>query len=535
MVPIPDSHRKALGDRYTVEREIGQGGMATVYLARDNKHGREVAIKILLPELSAAVGPDRFLREIEITARLNHPHVLPLLDSGVAGGVLYYVMPFVAGGSLRRLLKAQQRIPLEEVLRITRDVASALDHAHGKGVIHRDIKPENILFSEGLAVVSDFGIARAVSDTTREGVTRTGLAIGTPGYMSPEQALGTAELDERSDVYSLGCVVYEMLTGGTPASWPGPEDVRLGRLTDLPADHRRRLDALHGRVEQVLTKALALRPGDRFLETGELANALISASQRTPSFNEHEVRQLLDRASEIETELPDQGPALTMGGVEQVAAQVGIPPEHVRRAASELDPQRGTVVPTVGGKWRKEFGWKWDRLVADAIGEGEAPEAAFAVMVDQIQQTLGVVGLASVIGGTLTWSPAAQTGDTRKVVVSVTPRRGQTTIHIEETLEIRGFKKVIFPVGGISGGAFGALIAEGLGFGEPLGPLFALACAVGGLFAASFTTTKIDAGERGPQLQALSRRLAEIGEDAAKGVLGEGAGLRRLESGPPEE
>jgi serine/threonine-protein kinase len=356
VVATPDSHREALGDRYTIEREIGQGGMATVYLARDTKHGREVAIKILLPELSVAVGPDRFLREIEITARLNHPHILPLLDSGAAGGVLFYVMPFVSGGSLRRLLQAQTSLSMEEVLRITRDVASALDHAHGKGVIHRDIKPENILFSEGLAVVSDFGIARAVSDITREGVTRTGLAIGTPGYMSPEQALGTSELDARSDVYSLGCVVYEMLTGGTPTSWPGPEDVRLGRLADLSAEHRRRLDALHGRVEQVLARALALRPDDRFRGTGELANALISASRRTPSFDEAGVRELLDRASELEVEAPDQNPALTLGGVEQVAAQVGIAPEHVRRAARELDRRESTAVPTVGGQWRKEKG-----------------------------------------------------------------------------------------------------------------------------------------------------------------------------------
>ena len=173
------------------------------------------------------------------------------------------------GGSLRRLLGSDPEIPLEAVLRIAREVASALDYAHNRGVVHRDIKPENILFNGGLAVVGDFGIALAISSAPREQVTRTGAALGTLGYMSPEQALGQSELDARTDVYSLGCVVYEMLTGGTPASWPGPEDVKLGRLEDLPPEHRRRLDRYPGRVEQVLTKALALRPDDRYRQCWE--------------------------------------------------------------------------------------------------------------------------------------------------------------------------------------------------------------------------------------------------------------------------
>ncbi len=208
----------SLASRYFLEREVGRGGMATVYLAKDLKHGREVALKVIRPELAAAVGTERFLREIEITAGLNHPHVLPLLDSGAPDGLLYYVMPYVAGGSLRPLLESDTEIPLEAVLRIAREVASALDYAHNRGVVHRDIKPENILFNEGLAVVGDFGIARAVSSAPREKVTRTGAALGTLGYMSPEQALGMGEMDARTDVYSLGCVIYEMLVGGTPAS-----------------------------------------------------------------------------------------------------------------------------------------------------------------------------------------------------------------------------------------------------------------------------------------------------------------------------
>jgi serine/threonine protein kinase len=235
---MPPPSTPAFADRYTILREVGQGGMATVYLARDEKHRRDVALKILRQDLAAVVGSERFLREISITAGLNHPHILPLLDSGSADGLLFYVMPYVSGGSLRRLLTAGTPIPVEAVLRVVAEVSSALDYAHGRGVVHRDIKPENILFNEGLAVVSDFGIARAVSDAQRDGVTRTGLAVGTPGYMSPEQALGTGEVDARSDVYALGSVSYELLVGATPASWPGPEDVRLGRFADLPASRR---------------------------------------------------------------------------------------------------------------------------------------------------------------------------------------------------------------------------------------------------------------------------------------------------------
>ncbi len=513
----------ALASRYTLEGELGRGGMATVYLAKDVKHGRDVALKVIRPELAAAVGSERFLREIQITARLNHPHILPLLDSGAEGALLYYVMPFVSGGSLRRLLGSDTEVPLEGVLRIIQEVASALDYAHHRGVVHRDIKPENILFNEGLAVVSDFGIALAVSSAPREQVTRTGAAVGTLGYMSPEQALGRSELDARTDVYSLGCVAYEMLTGGTPASWPGPEDVKLGRLDEVPDDHRRRLDRLPGRIEQVLARALALRPGDRFGDAGELARELASSSERTRSFSDAQVRELLDRAAEIQVQEPEDRGALTMGAIEQVAAQVGIPPEHVRKAAEELtsaDPptslsrRRPTRVPAIGGEWHRRKSGRWHQLVTDHVLEGEVPESAFGTLVEQIQTSLGVVGHASVVGGSLTWSPAAHSEATRAVVISVTPRRGQTAIHIEETLEIRGFKRAIFPVGGLTGGAFGALIGmEVLGLGEPAGPLFAIMCVVAGIATAFFTATKLDADAKGPQLSALAARLGELAED----------------------
>jgi tRNA A-37 threonylcarbamoyl transferase component Bud32 len=513
-----------IGDRYTLVRELGQGGMATVYLAQDEKHHREVALKVLRPDLAAAVGAERFLREIEITAGLNHPHILPLLDSGAEEGLFFYVMPHVGGGSLRHLLNSDESVPLEAVLRIISEIASAVDYAHSRGVIHRDLKPENVLFNEGLAVVSDFGIARAVSDAQRDGVTRTGLAIGTPGYMSPEQALGTGEVDARSDVYALGSVVYELLVGGTPASWPGPEDVRLGRLMDLPPEHRRRLDSHPGRIEQVLTKALALRPADRFSHAGEFSRALESASERTRSFSEEQVRQLLDRAAELqvhETEEPPPG-NLTMGGVEQVAAQVGIPPEHVRKAARELHRQDNHPMPGAVGEWRQQKGPKWDRLVMEEVVDGEIPEDAFPLMVGEIQRHLDMVGHASVMAGTLTWSPAAHSETTRKIVISVTPRRGQTVIRIQESLEILGIKKGIFPLGGLIGMAFGSAIAVGLGMGEPGGPLFGMAVAVFGMIAAARTVTSIQAGDRGPQLHGLARTLAEIGAEAQEKKLGPG-------------
>jgi serine/threonine protein kinase len=209
--------RRALADRYRIENELGAGGMATVYLAQDLKHQRKVAIKVLRQELAASLGTERFLKEIETTASLRHPHILPLYDSGEAGGLLYYVMPLVEGESLRDRLTRERQLPIDQALGIAREIADALGYAHRRGIIHRDIKPENILLEGGHAVVADFGIARAVSVAAgTERLTQTGLSIGTPLYMSPEQAAGSSELDGRSDIYGLACVVYEMLCGEPP-------------------------------------------------------------------------------------------------------------------------------------------------------------------------------------------------------------------------------------------------------------------------------------------------------------------------------
>ena len=271
---VLDALRRALADRYAIERELGQGGMATVYLAQDLKHHRPVAIKLLRSELAAALGPERFLREIEISAHLHHPHILPLYDSGEAEGLLYYVMPYVEGESLRDRLTREKQLPLEDALQIAREVADALGYAHSHGVIHRDIKPENILLESGHAVVADFGIARAVGSAATEKLTQTGIAVGTPVYMSPEQAAGSKELDGRSDLYSLGCVLYEMLAGQPPFTGPTVESIVHQHLVTEPPNVTNIRPAVPASVAAALQRALAKTPADRFNPVALFAEAL---------------------------------------------------------------------------------------------------------------------------------------------------------------------------------------------------------------------------------------------------------------------
>ena len=226
MADLTQQLNAALSGRYRIERELGRGGMATVFLAEDLRHPRQVAIKVLDHELAAAVGTERFLREIRIAAGLSHPHIVPLFDSGAADGLLYYVMPYAEGESLRHRLAREKQLPLEDSLRIAREVADALDHAHRHDLVHRDIKPENILLSGQHAVVADFGIARAVAAAGGKTLTATGVSIGTPAYMSPEQTLGSSEVDGRADQYALGCVLYEMLAGQPPFTGPTAESLK---------------------------------------------------------------------------------------------------------------------------------------------------------------------------------------------------------------------------------------------------------------------------------------------------------------------
>src|SRR5256886_2430245 len=277
-----DTLRQTLADRYAVERELGRGGMATVFLAEDVKHHRPVAIKVLHAELAAALGAERFLREIEIAARLQHPHILPLYDSGSVAGLLYYVMPFVEGESLRDRLTREKQLPLEDALRIATEVAGALAYAHSHGIVHRDIKPENIMLSAGSAVVADFGIARAVTAAgAGEHLTQTGTIIGTPAYMSPEQATGRADIDGRSDEYSLACVVYEMLVGEPPFTGPTAQAVIARHSLDMVSPPSIVRSTIPDAVEAAILRALAKLPVDRYATTALFAEALNAPSAAT--------------------------------------------------------------------------------------------------------------------------------------------------------------------------------------------------------------------------------------------------------------
>jgi serine/threonine-protein kinase len=268
---------KAFGERYRVERELGRGGMATVYLAHDSRHDRRIALKVLLPELALALGADRFKREIRLAAHLQHPHILTVLDSGEvdAGGTLlfYYTMPFVEGESLRDRLDREGPLPAGDALRLTREVADALDHAHRHGIIHRDVKPANILIADGHALLADFGIAKAVADAGSR-LTSTGLSLGTPAYMSPEQATADPKVDARTDIYSLGCVLYEMLAGEPPFTGPSPQAIIAKRFASAPLPLRAVRSQLPASLDVAIGKALALAPSDRFATAADFAAAL---------------------------------------------------------------------------------------------------------------------------------------------------------------------------------------------------------------------------------------------------------------------
>jgi serine/threonine-protein kinase len=275
-----DRLRAALADRYRIERELGRGGMATVFLAEDLKHHRRVALKVLRPELTAGLGPERFLREIDVAAHLHHPHILPLFDSGQLGdgsGTLYYVMPYVEGESLRARIDREKQLPLDDSVRLALEVADALGAAHDQGVIHRDIKPENILLQGGHAVIADFGIARAVTAAGGERLTESGMALGTPQYMSPEQATAGG-VDGRTDLYSLGCVLYEMLTGSPPFTGTTAQAIMARHSVDTVSPVRTVRGSVPEAVERVVLRSLAKVPADRYATARELAEALARAA-----------------------------------------------------------------------------------------------------------------------------------------------------------------------------------------------------------------------------------------------------------------
>jgi serine/threonine protein kinase/tetratricopeptide (TPR) repeat protein len=278
--------RDALSQSYSIDRELGRGGMATVYLAQDSKHDRVVALKVLHPDLAASLGPDRFLREIKLAARLNHPHILPLFDSGQADGFLYYVMPYVEGESLREKLDREQQLSIEEAVHHGRAIASALDYAHRQGIVHRDIKPENVMLYEGEAMVMDFGIAKAVSAAGSETLTQTGMMVGTPAYVSPEQAAGESNLDGKSDQYSLACVVYEMITGERPFAGATPQAIMAKRFSETPKPLRALRSTVPESVEKAVSRAMSTESQARYSTTAQFGQALASGSLVTPTSTE---------------------------------------------------------------------------------------------------------------------------------------------------------------------------------------------------------------------------------------------------------
>jgi serine/threonine protein kinase len=374
----PANLAAALADRYELRRPLGRGGMATVYHAYDRRHDRDVAIKVLLPGLAAHLGAERFVQEIRIAARLTHPHILTVYDSGEASGFLFYVMPYLPGPSLRQRITDGRPFAVAQAVAIAAPVADALGYAHRMGVLHRDIKPENILFAEDHAIVADFGIAKAITTASGGNLTRTGFSLGTPGYMSPEQAAGLTDLDERADVYSLAVVIYEMVVGEIPplGHWATDETVRAGRLGDAPGAHRARLDALGRGVEAALVRGLALHAELRPATPTALVRELVSMPSRDPhplaagphppatasphplapsprtrrggtageseppprQYGESEVQAIVRRAAELEASRPTTGQAMTMGGIEALGAEVGLSPELLREAAQTVGP-----------------------------------------------------------------------------------------------------------------------------------------------------------------------------------------------------
>ncbi|HJS43199.1 MAG TPA: serine/threonine-protein kinase [Gemmatimonadales bacterium] len=457
---IPPDLQAALADRYTLRRILGRGGMATVYLADDKKHHRAVALKVLLPGLAAYLGVERFLKEIQIAARLTHPHILALHDSGEAGGFLYYVMPYIEGASLRQQLEArdERRLSQHEVFAIAEPVADALAYAHRMGVLHRDIKPENILFSQGHPIVGDFGIAKAVSTAGGANLTRTGFPIGTPGYMSPEQAAGLMELDERTDVYSLAVVVYEMLVGEVPGRWPTEDAVRAGRFLEATPRHRTRLTSVGSRIEAALVRGLAIRHDQRTATPGSLMDELIrgvSAPRRR--YDENEVQEIVKRATELEATNKTASGAMTIGGVQALGEEVGVAPELVRAAAESL--RRPTTAPTAGPA-NKVNPWISGptRLMFERIVDGELPESEYETLVDEIRQMLQDAGQVSQFGRSFTWAMVRggpNTGVRRNLEITVSIRAGRTRITVHENLA-----QVI---GGVFGGIGGEMGGGGMG------------------------------------------------------------------------
>jgi serine/threonine protein kinase len=518
---IPADLQAALVDRYLLRRVLGRGGMATVYLADDKKHHRAVALKVLLPGLAAYLGVERFLKEIQIAARLTHPHILALHDSGEASGFLYYVMPYIEGASLRQQLEArdQRRFSQHDAFAIAEPVADALSYAHRMGVLHRDIKPENILFSQGHPIVADFGIAKAVSTAGGANLTRTGFPVGTPGYMSPEQAAGLTELDERTDVYSLAVVVYEMLVGEVPGRWPTEDAVRAGRFLEATPRHRTLLSTVGSRVEGALVRGLAIRHDQRTANPAALMDELVRGVA-TPRrrYDKDEVEEIVKRATELEATNKTASGAMTIGGVEALGGEVGVAPELVRAAADSLR-RPSTPNPPAGRPANVPNPWIAGptRLLMERVVEGELPESEYETIVDEIRTVLQDAGQVAQFGRSFTWSaqrPGSNSGVRRNLEITVSIRSGRTRITVQENLSnlIGGVYGGIG--GGMGGGGMGPVLGV-LGGVLHMGPLTVLFVPVwlAITYATARTVYRRISGKKAAELEDLTNRITAMVEE----------------------
>jgi serine/threonine-protein kinase len=379
--------QSALEDRYRLDREIGAGGMATVYLAEDVRHDRRVALKVLRPELAAVIGAERFLAEIKLTANLQHPHILPLFDSGEADGYLFYVMPFVQGETLRDRLNREKQLPVADAIRITTEVASALDYAHRHGVVHRDIKPENILLHDGQALVADFGIALAASKASGTRMTETGMSLGTPHYMSPEQAMGERDITPRSDIYALGAVLYEMLTGEPPFTGHTAQAVVARVLTESPRPMIPQRHTIPRHVEAAVVTALEKLPADRFATAAEFADALRDKSYTTTAAIPISAAPAAARAARRRSVLV---PALAVALVAALAAAAWgwfrpVPPPPVSQFSLALRPKQALQQPNPAGGSR--IALSRDGRAMAYIGPSESGTRLWLRRLDQLDAT----------------------------------------------------------------------------------------------------------------------------------------------------
>jgi serine/threonine protein kinase len=501
MSDIPESLGNALAGRYDIRDVLGRGGMATVYRANDVRHRRQVAVKVLRSELSASIGVDRFLKEIEIAAGLHHPHILMLIDSGEVDGVPYYVMPLVEGQSLRHLLERSGTIATEDALAIAAEVADALDFAHQRGVIHRDIKPENILLANGHAVVADFGIAKAISTASGGNLTQTGFPVGTPGYMSPEQAAGLTDLDGRSDIFSLACVCFEMFTGTPPGRWPTESALRTARFESLETGARTRLDALPRAIESSLVQAMAIRPEQRHASATALIDALRgSHGPARRRFDPEAVERIILHATELEAQSTVDR-SMTIGGLEAIATEAHIPAEHIREAAKALERPTGGLVR--GGI----FGLR-PEMTLERFVEGEISPESYGALLEDIRVILGETGtLAETLGNSLVWNSPSR-GIGRKTSVLVSPADGSTRIRFVDDDRPPGGTIIMAPIVAVSAiliGITGAVVSDVTG--SDLQALLA-ALAVSGTF---FSTTYLLARRSfRRELQKRSRTLHDL-------------------------